>query len=376
MKYGWIILISLGLALWSHSAYATDWKQTPEGTIIFIGRVKPIEAIDSTYEVTFTEHSIKVTPLPGEIRPRDLAWLNVDKMESMWIKGKGVEKKRFGTYQWDKLGNMKELESYAIPASAGREYHYNWKCKLLSYEAFKDNPRKPTWKIEVMNLKDGILIPINTRGVNDLYPSISPDGKWLAFYSAIPVIPTSNPVEDKYNYELLIVDAYTGKKYLSVPVGMCDEFSLYACRWNARGDKLVYIILNGDKQGLAVLNVKTGNVIKMNTEGKGRTWSPDGRYIAYTRSIHDDPKVYNEIWLYDVDKNQNIQITNSKNTSYYYADYEPRWDPDGRYIVFQRAGKLAKEWAKKQLWIVEIETLKTQCIDSSITPGTYQWIPK
>ena len=112
------------------------------------------------------------------------------------------------------------------------------------------------------------------------------------------------------------------------------------------------------EKGLEILDIMSGNIIKIDTQGVCPDWSPDGKFIAYERSIQEKETNYNEIWIYDVAKNQNIQVTNTRDTSYYCADYIPIWSPDSRYIVFKRSGKPEKEWADSQLWIAEIETLR------------------
>ncbi|WP_417318615.1 CehA/McbA family metallohydrolase [Emcibacter sp.] len=54
-------------------------------------------------------------------------------------------------------------------------------------------------------------------------------------------------------------------------------------------------------------------------------WSPDGRYIIFTRQHNDALNLH----LFDVQENKVIQLTDEKAV---YA--EPRWSPDGKRIVF------------------------------------------
>ena len=58
----------------------------------------------------------------------------------------------------------------------------------------------------------------------------------------------------------------------------------------------------------------------------GATWSPDGRFIAYSSDRGGDF----DIWVQQVSGGDPIQITKAPGT-----DWQPDWSPDGKYIAYR-----------------------------------------
>lgn len=57
------------------------------------------------------------------------------------------------------------------------------------------------------------------------------------------------------------------------------------------------------------------------------SWSSNGKFIAYT---HFNNSQYTDIYLFDVEKKQTINLTPDNE----YEAYAPRWTPDGKKIIF------------------------------------------
>ena len=151
MKRYWIIQTIVCLVVTCTITFASDWKKPPQGTILFNGCPAQLYAKNSLYEATFLDNSIKVTVLNKVISDIELARLNVNKMETFEVKGK--EGKYFYRNKWGREGGNKQLESYKLSDATRGQYNFNWKRELLSYEVFNNNPKKPTWKIEIMDYK-------------------------------------------------------------------------------------------------------------------------------------------------------------------------------------------------------------------------------
>ena len=78
------------------------------------------------------------------------------------------------------------------------------------------------------------------------------------------------------------------------------------------------------------------NLRKLTTDHinkKAPTWSPDGRFFAYTSNADGDPDVY----IMDVRNKTSHQLTNHPD-----RDMAPAWSPNGKWIAFvsDRAGDL------------------------------------
>ncbi len=61
--------------------------------------------------------------------------------------------------------------------------------------------------------------------------------------------------------------------------------------------------------------------------GYKMSWSPDDRYIAYTKIIKEE--VFESIFIYDTKDKEIIKVTNHE-----FEDYNPEFDPDGKYLYF------------------------------------------
>jgi len=128
-------------------------------------------------------------------------------------------------------------------------------------------------KVIRANLQKGRML--EKRGFANLYPSLSPDGKKLAY--------VSNEGHDYFSQNaLIILDRKSGKKQ-------------------------------------SVANSITSSI----------SWSPDGRYIAFARkSANKDHSLFNDLYLYDSKTDDEIRLTKNLRGS------NPDFSPDGRQLVF------------------------------------------
>jgi dipeptidyl aminopeptidase/acylaminoacyl peptidase len=70
------------------------------------------------------------------------------------------------------------------------------------------------------------------------------------------------------------------------------------------------------------------NPIQLTTSKEGATkpaWSPDGKQLAFTRSVEDKPQVF----ILSLDGGEPMQLTKHK-----YGANNPKWSPDGKKILF------------------------------------------
>jgi len=125
--------------------------------------------------------------------------------------------------------------------------------------------------------------------------------------------------------EIFIMD-YDGKNQR--PVTAHKTISLSPA-WSPSGDALAYTSFFSGTPGLYLVQLPSGSKRGIVTDGSlnvNPTFSPDGRRIAFTRSIGDGNP---EIFVCDRDGGNLRQLTSSRG-----IDTSPAWSPNGREIAF------------------------------------------
>ncbi|MEZ4588632.1 MAG: PDZ domain-containing protein [Gemmatimonadales bacterium] len=169
-----------------------------------------------------------------------------------------------------------------------------------------------------------VLNLTRTSGVAERWPSWSPDGRQVAYWS-----------DRSGEYELVVRPADgsgTERKLTSYGAGF-----RYQPFWSPDGGKLAFV---DQSMTIRIFDVSSG---KTTTVDQGEymmhgalrifrpSWSHDGRWLAYTREAGPTgaPGVPSAIHLFDTRTGQRHQVTSG-----YFSDYLPTFDPEGRYLFF------------------------------------------
>ena len=138
-----------------------------------------------------------------------------------------------------------------------------------------------------------------------------------------------------------------------------SRFSL-APEWSPSGDRLVY----ADEQGLRVQS-EDGEItylITHDARDTGPVWSPDGKWVAFTRRQHDHWEVYvvdadgrNPTRLTDTPRKPGDQVGNSA---------APAWSPDGEILAF-----LTDRGGKWEIWIMRANGSAQQPMFEGVLDG-------
>jgi tricorn protease len=158
-----------------------------------------------------------------------------------------------------------------------------------------------------------------TPGSAERYPAVSPDGKSAAWWN-----------DKTGEYELVIVDL--GKPGAERAVTSYGPGFRYRIGWSPDGKKIAFV---DQKMEINVLDVATGATVRVDKCGNlfhdaleafRVAWAPDSRWIAYGKDLNGRGSA---IFLYDVAAAKARQVTSG-----FYADSNPTFDPDGKYLYF------------------------------------------
>ena len=162
-----------------------------------------------------------------------------------------------------------------------------------------------------------------SSGVAERYPSWSPDGKSIAYFS-----------DRSGEYELTVraADGSGGEQVLT-KLGPGFRYRPY---WSPDSRKLVFIdqtmrvrLYDLDKKSTRVIDRELW-MYQDELSAFRVSWSKDSRWVAYE---HDLENHHTAIALFDTQAGKRHLVTSG-----YYADEEPVFDPDGKYLYY-RSGR-------------------------------------
>jgi WD40 repeat protein len=173
---------------------------------------------------------------------------------------------------------------------------------------------------------DPLLQTSRKTGDMNLAPTVSPDGKLVAFFAR----------RGLFEIELFVADAQTGRviKKLAGPTSNSHfdaiTFISSSGAWSPDNQKFAFIAQSEGNHEIAILDVNSTNIEqRLRVPGVGAisniAWSPDGRTIAFSGQ-HGG---LSDLYLVDRAAGTVRQLTNDK-----YADIQPTWSPDGKTIAF------------------------------------------
>ncbi len=174
--------------------------------------------------------------------------------------------------------------------------------------------------------RGSILLDEENSGNMNISPSLSPDGKYVAFFSE----------RDLFSLDLFLADAKTGKviRKLSSTTRSADidAFNFFESvgTWSPDGRKFVHVAVKGGRNQLVVVDTKRPRRSShISIDGvpalNNPAWSPDGRYIVFSGLADGIGNLYR----LDMETNKVDMLTNDR-----YSYIHPSWSPDGKYLTF------------------------------------------
>jgi tricorn protease len=151
-------------------------------------------------------------------------------------------------------------------------------------------------------------------GVRERDASWSPDGRWIAYLS-----------DRTGEYEIWLRARDGSGEERQITDGA--QVWLFQPRWSPDSQRLAY----GDRnRRLHWIDVDGGESREIDSSRYADIadyrWSPDGRWLVYTKT---DESLFSSIYAYSFDDDEVIRLTDG-----FTNDYEPIFDPEGRYLYF------------------------------------------
>ena len=171
------------------------------------------------------------------------------------------------------------------------------------------------------------LVPARRgKGGINIAPSLSPDGKYLMYFSE----------REMFSIELYLVDVESGEVIRRLTKAATDphldslQFLSSAGSWSPDGKQVVLGSVGGGRPELNLIDVETGDTVATHrfedlVDVVHPAWSPDGKTIAFAGN---DGGVY-QLHLFDLATKQRRTLTGGS-----YATIQPAWSPDGTRIAF------------------------------------------
>jgi Tol biopolymer transport system component len=185
----------------------------------------------------------------------------------------------------------------------------------------------PLLKVTEVSVKSSRLLFLGTKeNPLNVSPALSPDGEQIVFLST----------RDLFSIDLFLADAETGnikRKLISTALDPHYEslqFIKSSGSWDAEGKRFVFGAISQGKPVLTLVNMESGRkekevVFPHMGEILNPTWSPDGRYIAFSALTGG----FTDIFIYDLGAGTLKRMTDDS-----FADLYPAWSPDGSSIAF------------------------------------------
>ncbi|NUM75032.1 PD40 domain-containing protein [candidate division KSB1 bacterium] len=171
-----------------------------------------------------------------------------------------------------------------------------------------------------------IISKKQNAGELNVGPVLSPDGKLMIFFSE----------KNLFSINLFLADAETGKIKRNLVRAEMDPhyeslgFISSAGAWDFKSERVAFGLITKGRPGLSVLDVRSNKVVRefrfpQLGEIFNPTWSPDGRFIAFSALVQG----MTDLFIFDLKADSLRRVTRD-----FYSDLHPAWSPDGKHIAF------------------------------------------
>ncbi|MGM0466132.1 MAG: S41 family peptidase [Acidobacteriota bacterium] len=197
-------------------------------------------------------------------------------------------------------------------------YFKNVKEEISSFDISPSGKRavfQARGEIFTLPAEQGITYNLSeTPGQREIFPTWSPDGRFLAFYS-----------DKTGEYEIYLMDKAEDNKLIQMTEG--SRIWRFPPVWSPDSTKLLFSDKN---QKLQMLDVKTKEITLVDEARRfditQYSWSPDSQWVTYTKDGNNGQEA---VWVYSFEQAESFQLTDDM-----YQDFSPVFSSCGKYLYF------------------------------------------
>lgn len=223
--------------------------------------------------------------------------------------------------------------------------------------------RDGDFEIFAVNVDGSGLVQLTSNSTDDVYPAWSPDGNQIAFQAYRDGQPEIYVMGSDGSNQTRLT---THGDYDGVPA------------WSPDGSKIAFSSRRGSYPTIHIMDANGGHVRQLSSlpYGTDPIWSPDGRRIAF--SANPDLDRFENVWLLKLD--ENLQVIEEE--SVYTHDswttvtvWPTTWSPDGRYLGYTRLALtyFEGEWYWVSAALVAVDPERDQFL--SLSNSELDWSP-
>ena len=208
------------------------------------------------------------------------------------------------------------------------------------------------------------LISEANAGHMNLSPALSPNGRYMIFYSE----------KDLFSVDLYLADTRSGRILNKVASTLKDQqiddfqYIESSGSWSPDGRQFVFVTIQKGKNYLMIKDVFSGKTaqaigIKGVPALSNPSWSPDGRRIVFSGLVEGQT----DLFLWDLSSKKVQQLTNDG-----YSEIHPSWSADGKTIVFS-----TDQWSRQNgrthgKWTFNLALLNLASLEQNAIPVFYK----
>ena len=219
--------------------------------------------------------------------------------------------------------------------------------------------RHGNYDLFAMNADGSNLTRLTDDGASDVYPAWSPDGTRIAFQS-----------QRDGQAEIYVMNADGSNQTRLTDYGDYDGEPA----WSPDGTNMAFVRKSSGQYRVWVMKADGSNPRQLSNQptSENPVWSPDGSQIAY--DADGDSDGWQEIWLMDAEGGNQRQVyqPSEGNTDAWVCS----WSPDGRYIAFTRISFIQEDgnWYWTTAYLDAWDTVMTWDV-GRLSSSTADWLP-